>query len=429
MLFINPVDTIASLGKYAASAGLSKGFNKLREHYHLSDNDLKDYATARNVVLGTLAAGGVAAVMVNPVTRVALCTLLSMTYTMSLITLNLMMIGLYLSWMGMKGLGAVASTVAQEFMSGFNETTNSPNVPTTPHTFTKPVHKPAFNVEEAVEEFVAETRASELPRQQAVLGGNSTSNELVDEFVAQYTDELETAPRSPLQEVSEDNQTLPTDNDLVAAYTEDAKRTDTMVEDFVAEQHPNVLQRDQAIVDKDTETVDELPPSTTDVDQFDDSWLEDFEKEQQRKTTSVAVPQLDVDEFLEWEKTQGTGAQWTSEIAKHGPTLARVQKHVSHVPGTDKAQEWAAEFAQQQARGSGRSLLKYAGGALVVGAGVFAAWQLYKTMQEMQRGEEVEMTEQTYVNISGKDFPENDEHYESPTYDFVTGNWGMFGKV
>ncbi len=88
---------------------LSMGSNKLREHLHLTTPELKEHATARNAAYVALATGGITAVMINPVTRVALCTFLSMSATMTTILLNLTLVGLYVGWMMAKGIGSLAS--------------------------------------------------------------------------------------------------------------------------------------------------------------------------------------------------------------------------------------------------------------------------------------------------------------------------------
>lgn len=453
MFFINPVDTIASLGKSAAVAGLSSGFDKLREHFGLTSDKLKEYATARNLVLGTLAAGGVAAVMINPVTRVALCTLISMTYTMSLITLNLMMIGLYLSWMGMKGLGAVASSVApmmkevaKDFMSGYNETMHSPKAP---GSFPKPQRTPGFNPQEAakeyaetlqkagtetpvcrdltrdlVQEYMSENMRTPSTMEEMVKATEESrrgeEDELVQEYLAQSDENFSGSSTNPT------STTEPVEEDAVRE----------LVEDYMAKEGERT---DTVIPEKGLhEESDPVRLTVEEEDVLNEAWLEGFDEEEKTKApvpSTVTVSEIDVDEFLKWsnETRTGTGTDsvnpWVSEFTKQTSSLTGLSKHVSLTPGKTGVEDWVAEYTQQQARRSGSSLLKYAGGALVVGAGVYAAWKLFKTMQDLKPGEEVEREEKpvTYAHISSRDMPEKEDEYSSSAYEYVTGGWGMFG--
>jgi hypothetical protein len=86
--FINPVDTFISLGRHIASnSGLSAGVNRLNEH-------LQSYATPRNKAIAAVAVTTVTAAAIHPVSRPYLCFLLGVTGSLSLIILNLVVLGL-----------------------------------------------------------------------------------------------------------------------------------------------------------------------------------------------------------------------------------------------------------------------------------------------------------------------------------------------
>ncbi len=69
----------------------------------------EEKATPKNVAIATLASTAVVAAAINPTTRSLLCGLLGISYSLSLIILQLMVLGLYLAMSGSSGLSSIAN--------------------------------------------------------------------------------------------------------------------------------------------------------------------------------------------------------------------------------------------------------------------------------------------------------------------------------
>lgn len=93
-MFINPIDTIISLGRNVVFTGVSR----LQEHFRTSSETLDrlrgavDTPTNRAMVVGTAAT--ITVLAVHPMTRPALFFFLGMGYSITVITFNLMILGL-----------------------------------------------------------------------------------------------------------------------------------------------------------------------------------------------------------------------------------------------------------------------------------------------------------------------------------------------
>jgi hypothetical protein len=349
---------------------LSSGFNRLREHYGLTSNKLKEHATARNLIIGPLAVTCVGAAMINPVTRVALCTLISMAYTMSLMTLHLMMIGLYLSW---KGFGAVA-TMAKDCISGYNATAN----------------------------------ATQTLGNLAQLGGAPNGNPpegvpaiptLVNDDVVNTQGEKtgSALPTSTPASVQADTVSASAPRDDMDMETDEGDSVDNM----------NV-EADRSYSDMPDNGHEIVSIGTVEDEVFSTAWTEGSAQNQPTTASILStgpVTDMGLDEYVQFNPVDqlvsgaasgnaASGNAWASELASQAGSLTGWSPHVS-LPRTEN---WVTEFAQEQARHSGPSLLRCAGGALAVGAGVFAVWNLYKAMQNPASEEEDEQS-LTYVNM------------------------------
>lgn len=99
MVSLNPLHLVQT----GVSCALSATYNKMKE-------GIKAHATKKNIAIVTTGAIGVGALMIHPVTRLALCTLLGLTVTMTTIFLNLALVALSLVLLALQGVKSTVET-------------------------------------------------------------------------------------------------------------------------------------------------------------------------------------------------------------------------------------------------------------------------------------------------------------------------------
>ncbi|MBP7073998.1 MAG: hypothetical protein KBA81_01275 [Rhabdochlamydiaceae bacterium] len=363
-MFINPLNLVT----YLAKTGGSAAFTKLREHFHLTNKDLKEHATAKNIAYGTFAATAVAAALIHPTSRTMLCTLLGLTYTMSTITLNLMMIGLYLGWMGMKGAGSIFTKVS-EGLSGLSQGKNpsSGNTPPSAPTESENPKPPAKSVEQLGQE-MADEFLQERAKEEAA---KKSGQEMTDEYFEQKDIEKTSQPKG--EQVSEfDN--------MDKAWNESQRKSEFSPEELDDIFNELSEQKNMEKAFQDSEKASKSPkqieePSTksprsdtTSVQKpMDNSWADEFVGKTRK------LPQFNVGEFL----------QFNNQI---------------------RGDEWAGEFVREQAQRRVPNLGKIAVGALAVGVGVFAVAKIYQALKEADQDDYVSV-ETSYASVSSNQFP------------------------
>ena len=102
----NPLSILSTTGNIAT---------KLYGFYNLTTDDVKngiyEASTAKNVAYASIAVTAAGSVIAYPPTRMALCTFLSLSYTMTTITLQLIIMGLYFMFAGTQGLTNAAGSL------------------------------------------------------------------------------------------------------------------------------------------------------------------------------------------------------------------------------------------------------------------------------------------------------------------------------
>ncbi len=324
MFFLHPMQTINSLGSSAASSG----FTKLKNHFNLAEN-LKQ-KIAQNPAFATFSTAGITAALIHPTTRVALCTLLRMSYSMSMITLNLVMIGLYLGWIGMKGAKGLMKTAHSTFSQAAEQmksvklpepeaSKGAPQAPSAPSEHLRPA---APNPENWVQQFEEEFPSAPniVDKLEPQKWADEYSYDLVDEALQDFEKAEKPSPKHPQSDTPRPLQ--PKVNNWANEFS----------------QVPGIKQ-----------------PNGHD-------WANEL------ASNARKLPQFNVGEFL----------QFNNEVV---------------------ADQWAGEFVCEQAKRGVPNLVKYAGGALAVGAGVFAAVKIYQALKENDL-EEDGVQETSYANTT-----------------------------
>ena len=108
----NPISILSTTGNIAS---------KLYGFYNLTTDDvvngLYDAATPRNIAYASIAVTAAGTVIAYPPTRIALCAFLSMTYSMTLITFHLVIMGLYFAFATAQGIGSGVGSTASTLAS------------------------------------------------------------------------------------------------------------------------------------------------------------------------------------------------------------------------------------------------------------------------------------------------------------------------
>lgn len=120
----NPISILSTTGNIAT---------KLYGFYHLTTDDVKngiyEAATAKNIAYASIAVTAAGSIIAYPPTRMALCTFLSLSYTMTTITLQLIIMGLYLLLAGTQGLTSAAGSLTSLLGGMGSSATKGGNVP------------------------------------------------------------------------------------------------------------------------------------------------------------------------------------------------------------------------------------------------------------------------------------------------------------